>query len=456
MEEFGLILVKNLSLAFGEKVILKNVNWLIKEGSRVGLVGDNGTGKTTFLRILAGIAEPDEGSAELGGNAAVGYLPQDLAELGTGSVMDFLRDKAGISSLQKDIEEASDRISSMPENSPALKSALTLHENLERDFVHRGGYEFEATARKVLRGLGFAPSDAERPCAEFSGGWRMRIALASILMSSCDILLLDEPTNHLDTESMEWLEGWLGNYRGIMIFVSHDRRFLEHMATEIADMERGKITHYPMGYDRYLDEKTAFREQLERNIEEQKERVSHIRSFVERFRYKASKAAQVQSRIKQLDKMKIYEMDAPDRTVNIKFPEPKRSGYDVVSARGLLKRYGEHTVFSGVDLEIKRGERIALIGVNGAGKSTLLRLLSGTETPDSGSVKLGHNVKLAYFSQESAQNLDYSHTVWEEAARAGSSMTDAERRNLLGAFLFSGDDIKKPVNVLSGGEKSRA
>jgi ATP-binding cassette subfamily F protein 3 len=369
--------------------------------------------------------------------------------------MQFLSDSAGISSLRRKIAENEEKISQMNEDSVELKSALLLHEYLERDFSRRGGYGFEAAARKVLHGLGFLPGDSERRCGEFSGGWRSRIALASILLRVPDVLLLDEPTNHLDTESMEWLEGWLRDYRGIIVFVSHDRRFLGNMSNEIADLAHGKITHYSMGYERYLVEKKSASERLNRAIEGQKEQAARIERFVERFRYKSSKASLVQSRIKQLEKMEIYEREEPGKIVKIKFPEAPRSGYEVIRARSLSKRYGNKTVFSGVNVEIHRGERVVLVGVNGAGKSTFLRLISGTEQPDEGSVKLGHNVRLAYFSQESAQNLDYSRTIWEETARAGSAATEAARRDLLGAFLFSGDDIKKTVSVLSGGEKSR-
>ena len=453
-----LILIKHLSLAFGERVILKDINWLINEGTRIGLVGDNGAGKTTLLRILAGEMEPDDGRVEYiaaGGNLAIGYLPQDLVELGNGKVIDFLRDKAELSGMNESLTALEAEISACGEGSPDLSRLLAEHETLEMEFSHRGGYEFEATATKVLRGLGFAHGDAMRLCSEFSGGWKMRLALAGILLRRPDVLLLDEPTNHLDSESMEWLEGWLRDHRGVMIFVSHDRRFLGKMATEIAELARGTITRYAMGYEKYLVEREAARERLERTIEDQKERIEQMQRFIERFRYKATKATQVQSRIKQLEKMEIYEMDAPSKHVNIRFPEASRSGHEVISGHGLSKSYGETHVFSGLDLEIYRGQRVALVGVNGAGKSTLLRLLSGTEKPDSGAVKLGHNVRPAYFSQESAQNLNYNHTVWEEACRTGSKVTEAEKRNLLGSFLFSGDDIKKPIRVLSGGEKSR-
>ncbi|MDR0647875.1 MAG: ABC-F family ATP-binding cassette domain-containing protein [Synergistaceae bacterium] len=431
------------------------MSWQINEQGRIALAGDNGAGKTTLLRIISGEVSPDDGRVTISPDTKIGYLPQDLVELGDGTVMRFLRSRAGLLELEEELDVARGRISECPEGSRDLPALLARHETLERDFAHRGGYEFEATAKKVLRGLGFAPHDADRHCGEFSGGWRMRVALAGVLLQKPDVLLLDEPTNHLDTESMEWLEGWLRDHRGVLIFVSHDRRFADKMATEVALLARGEITHYQMGYERYLAEAETARERLERVIEDQKERIGHMQRFVDRFRYKASKATQVQSRIKQLEKMEIYEMDAPSKTVNIRFPDAPRSGWEVLSGRGLSKGYGGIRVFSDLDVEINRGQRVALVGVNGAGKSTLLRLLSAVERPDAGEVRLGHNVRRAYFSQESAQNLDYSHTVWEEASRTGSKITEAEKRGLLGAFLFSGDDIKKPVRVLSGGEKSR-
>ena len=450
-----LIQISNLSLSFGEKIILKNLTWQINEQDRIALAGDNGVGKTTLLRMIAGLAVPDDGKITFARRVRIGYLPQDLIELGEGAVMDFLRSRAGLLGLQEKLESASRRISESEKGSRELARCLSEHEELAREFAHRGGYEFDSSAKKVLRGLGFAPHDECRDCGEFSGGWRMRIALAGLLLDRPDVMLLDEPTNHLDTESMEWLEGWLRDHKGVLIFVSHDRRFADKMATEIAELARGEITHYQMGYERYLVEREASRQRLERAIEDQKERILHMQRFVDRFRYKSSKATQVQSRIKQLEKMEIFEMDAPSKTVSIRFPEAPRSGWEVISCNALSKSYGDIRVFGDLSLEINKGQRVALVGVNGAGKSTLLRLLSGTEQPDAGSVQLGHNVRRAYFSQESAGNLNYSHTVWEEASHTGSKITEAEKRNLLGAFLFSGDDIKKPVRVLSGGEKSR-
>ena len=374
-----MIQMKKLSLAFGERIILKDVNWLVGDRARVGLVGENGAGKTTLLRVIAGETAPDEGSVEFGGAAVIGYLPQDLAELGSGSVIDFLRDSAGLSVLRERLLEMERVISESGEGSRELSRYLVEHEAIEREFSLRGGYEFESAAGKVLRGLGFAHGDEARLCGEFSGGWRMRLALAAVLLRNPDILLLDEPTNHLDSESMEWLEGWLRDHRGIMIFVSHDRRFLGKMASEIAEIARGEITRYSMGYERYVAEREAESERRERMAAEQRERAERMRRFIDRFRYKASKAAQVQSRIKQLGRMEIYDTDPPSKSANIRFPEAPRSGRSVLMAQGLTKRYGDKEVFSLLDLEIYRGQRTALVGVNGAGKSTLLRVLSGTE-----------------------------------------------------------------------------
>ena len=421
-------------------------------------MGDNGAGKTTFLRILSGEMDPDSGSVEYVGGISVGYLPQDLVEIGNEKVLDFLREKTGFSVMMQRLKELEHLISESEQDSRELAKYLSEHERLEQTFSVRGGYEFDAVTQKVLRGLGFAHRDGTRRCGEFSGGWKMRLALAAVLLQRPDVLLLDEPTNHLDTESMEWLEGWLRDHRGVMIFVSHDRRFIGRMATEIAELSSGDITRYSMGYEQFVVEREAARERMERAMLEQKEKIEQINRFVERFRYKATKATQVQSRIKQLEKMEIYDPETISRrqkSVNIRFPEAARSGREVLAAQGLTKSYGDIEVFADLDVEIQRGERVALVGVNGAGKSTLLRLLSASESPDTGSVRLGHNVKQSYFSQESAQNLNYAHTIWEEVNRTGSLITEAEKRSLLGSFLFSGDDIQKPIRVLSGGEKSR-
>ncbi len=423
----------------------------------MALIGNNGEGKTTLLRILSGEAEFDGGSIERSKNLKIGYLPQDLVELAPIPVIEYLKDRVGLAEAENRLRETEKAMADMTgEDCPkAMNSLLEDHARQERIFEHLGGFGFEAMAARVLLGLGFASGDDERCCSEFSGGWKMRIAIAGLLLSCPDVMLLDEPTNHLDTESMEWLEDWLRSYRGAIIAVSHDRRFLENIADGIAELERGRLTFYPYSYERYIIEKELGRERLEKTVEEQKKRVGEIERFVERFRFKATKATQVQSRIRMLEKMEIHQLEASAKTVHFRIPEAPDSGWEVLGVNQLSKYYNDKKVFSDVSFSLNRGERVALVGVNGAGKSTLLRLLSGVEGATSGTVKLGHNVKSAFYSQESAQNVDYTRTIWEEARAAPSVMNDVGRRSLLGAFLFSGDDIYKSISVLSGGEKAR-
>ncbi len=444
--------IKNLSLSFGEHVIFRSLNLQIKDNARIGIVGLNGAGKTTLLRVIMGEIEPDGGTIERSRGLTVGYLPQDLAELEPVPLMQYLKDKAGISVIEAKLRSVEERLSHSQENHDGL---LQEHSRLERRFEDSGGFAFEAMAMKVLHGLGFRKSDELKNCKDFSGGWKMRIAMAALLLSSPDVLLLDEPTNHLDTESMEWLEGWLRTHRGAVVSVSHDVRFLENTAENIADLEHGVITLYPCSYDDYISTKEQNRELQEKAFARQQSEIQRIESFVNRFRYKATKAAQVQSRIKQLEKIKRIEITQGSKSVKLSIPEAPQSGHEVLKVTGLAKSYDDLKVFDDVNFVITRGERVALVGVNGAGKSTLLRLLSLNEAPTSGTVKLGHNVKFSYYSQESAQNINYSNTVWEEARAVSSKLNDVERRNLLGAFLFSGDEIFKPASVLSGGEKAR-
>lgn len=409
-----------------------------------------------MLRMLAGEAEPDGGTISMPKDHTVGYLPQDLVEIDNVPLLDYLKRRAGLEKLSAELAETERKLSSLDENSPMLKSLLSLHERLQRNFEAKGGFGFDIEAKQVLKGLGFRPErDSQRLTSEFSGGWKMRVALAALLLSRPDILLLDEPTNHLDTESMEWLESWLRDYRGTIIAVSHDRRFLDNMVTSVAELTGGKINIYSCGYEKFLTEREERRARLEAEWEQQKEKIEDIQRFVERFRYKATKATQVQSRIRQLEKMEITELEGPSKSVSFKFPESPRSGLDVISGKNLTKIYGENTVFKDLSVTIQRGERVALVGVNGAGKSTLLRLLNQSEEPTEGTVTYGLNVKRKYYSQESAQNLDYNRTIWQEVNNTGSKLLEGAKRNLLGAFLFSGDEIYKPISVLSGGEKSR-
>ena len=447
--------IRNLSLRYGEKILYDNISWTLPDRARVGLVGDNGTGKTTLLKAILGRAQVDSGSIDIPRGARLGYLPQDLVELGDGTVMDTLRERCGVAELEEALADCEAELGTLDADSPGLAETLARHERLVHAHGALDAYAFEARARRVLKGLGFADGDADRPCATFSGGWKMRIALSSLLLQDPEILLLDEPTNHLDTESMEWLEAFLKNSRCTLVTVSHDRRFLDNVVTTIAELCRGNLALYPGDYEAFLRQRDEREERLVRESEAQKETIEKAERFISRFRYKASKASQVQSRVRMLEKMETIRIDAPPSTVAFRFPVPPKSGLLVLKGENLAKGYEGKPVFSGVDLEIRRGEKIALVGVNGAGKSTLSRLLAGVESPDAGTVTRGHGVKLAFYAQEMADNMATEGTVWDEACSVLSRTSPQERRDLLGAFLFSGDDIAKPVGVLSGGEKAR-
>jgi len=467
-----LIYLRNISLAFGEKTIFKDISWSIPERSRIGLVGDNGAGKTTLLKAILGTVELDGGVIEIADrrNRSLAYLPQDLVELDPVPLLDFLKNRCGITALEATIRACEQQIAAgtccLPANAagPAaeLEEAATAYRQLLKDyetalarFNARDGYTFEVRARQILKGFGFREEDFHRNCREFSGGWKMRILLAVILLSQPDIMLLDEPTNHLDTESMEWLESYLKDYPGTLITVAHDRFFLDKLATTIAEIGQGLLEIYKGNYSWYLREKEKRLAALEKERSLQQAEIRKTEEFIERFRYKATKARQVQSRLRLLDKFVPLPAAGEGKAVRIRFPAGVKSGKEVVSVSRLEKKYGEQTVFRDVNFTLLRGERVALVGMNGAGKSTLSRLLGRTEEPSAGEVVYGLNVQPAFFSQESAENLRYDRTIWEEAMDTPSQSNDQERRNLLGAFLFSGEEIHKPVAVLSGGEKSR-
>jgi len=451
-----MISLENISIDFPEKVLFDNLNWRIPRGSHIGLVGNNGTGKTTLFRTIVGFVQPDKGNITLPRNRRIGYLPQDLIELKSNiDLISYLKEKSGIAKLEHSFKACEEHLTSLSAESNKYQAALKKYEKISNLFEIRGGYTFSTQAHKVLKGLGFREKDFTRQCTEFSGGWKMRIILASILLSSPDIVLLDEPTNHLDTESLEWLEGWLLNFSGTIIVISHDRYFMDKLMTQIAELAHQKLTIYQGNFSYYLKEKVKRQELLQKQVKNQQTKIAKIEAFIERFRYKNTKAAQVQSRIKMLEKMQTIKIEKAAKKATIYFPKCPRSGDKVVSVENLTKKYEEISVFSDLNFSLHRGEKIALVGVNGAGKSTLSRLISKRERPTVGTVHLGHKVNLAFFSQESFENLNYNNSIWEEISDESSSMTTGERRNLLGAFLFSGDAIYIPISVISGGEKSR-
>jgi ATP-binding cassette subfamily F protein 3 len=451
------IYFRNASLSFLDKKLFDNINWTIRPKSRIGLVGNNGTGKTTLFRAILEQVHLDSGFIDIPDRklTTIGYLPQDMVELESINLLEFLKEKSGITALEESIRNLEHQISQVEHNTADYSLLSKAYADALAHYNSRDGYAFEARAKQVLKGFGFRESDFAKNCELFSGGWKMRILLTSILLAQPQIMLLDEPTNHLDTESMEWLESYLKNYSGTIIVVSHDRFFLDKIATQIAELSSCRIHIYKGNYSYYLNEKERRHAALKKELELQKAQIKKIEEFVERFRYKATKASQVQSRIKMLKKFEAVTLEPKEKNVTMKFPEGKKSAKEIVKAINLCHNYGNLNVFSGLNFTLYRGDKVAFVGVNGSGKSTLSRLLSLTEQPASGEIKCGDNVNTAFYSQESSENLNYKKTIWQEVNTVATKASDQEKRNLLGAFLFSGDDIYKPVSILSGGEKSR-
>jgi ATP-binding cassette subfamily F protein 3 len=450
-----MIQLQDIYLSFNGKTLFNSLSLSINEKNRIGLVGNNGTGKTTLFHIILGKITPDRGLVEVPKNKTIGYLPQDLVELEPINIIDFLKNVTGLKAVETTLKSCEHKMAFTDPQSDQYQSLLKKYEEASHLFSVFDGYSFEAKSKKVLHGLGFEEKDYSKLCTEFSGGWKMKILLASILLSNPDIMLLDEPTNHLDTENMEWMEKYLEDYSGTLVTISHDRRFLDKITQLTFEIFNGKLNLYHGNYSFYLKEKDQKRLLIEKEIETQRKKIEKTEAFIERFRYKATKAAQVQSRIKMLEKFNLIEMEKEAKPVSIHFPPGERSSLEVLKVENLSKKYDSRFVFKNINFSLYRGEKVALAGVNGAGKSTLTRIISGNEDPTSGQVIYGDKVKIAFFSQESAQNLNYAHTIWEEISSIPTKMLDIEKRNLLGAFLFSGDDIYKPIPVLSGGEKAR-
>jgi ATP-binding cassette, subfamily F, member 3 len=448
--------LNDIGMQFGGEYLFRHLSLRIGPHDRIGLVGSNGAGKTTLLKIFTGQIQPEEGNVSKAKFATVGYLPQE----GVQSAGRTLYEEAetafsDILELQSELDELHARITELHHESEEYADSMELLGETQHKLEDRDVFRLKTKIETVLTGLGFSAEDLGRLTDEFSGGWQMRIALAKLLLEEPTILLLDEPTNHLDIESLQWLEDYLRAYQGSVVIVSHDRTFLDSMTSKTLEISLGDLTEYSGNYTTYLHERQIRREQREAAYKNQQEKIKQTERFIERFRYKATKARQVQSRIKQLDKIERIEIEREEGGINFQFPEASHSGKVVADLSGLCKRYGTIEVLRNVDCTIERGDRIALVGVNGAGKSTLSRIIAGIEPLTSGVCSMGHNVTVSYFAQDQAEELDRQKTVLETVEAVTSGETRAYMRNLLGCFLFRGDDVFKQVGVLSGGEKSR-
>jgi ATP-binding cassette subfamily F protein 3 len=445
------ISVEEISKSYGGQVLFHDLSWRIAERERIGLVGPNGAGKTTICRILAGADDPDTGRVSRGRSVTVGYLPQDVAGAVAGSVLaEALAGFADVWALEREMEDIARALETAPSD------ALTRrYGDVQHRFEALGGYRLETQAKAILTGLGFRADELARPLVEFSGGWRMRAALARLLLLAPSLLLLDEPTNHLDLEALAWLESFLAGYDGTVVVVSHDRYFLNRMVTSIAELSPAGLTVYPGDYDDYLVEREARHELLEAQARNQAKRIEEIERFIERFRYKATKARQVQSRVKMLAKVERIEVPGAARRIHFKFPEPPRTGRRVAALTGVHKSYGDNIVYRGIDFAVERGDRVALVGENGAGKSTLLKILAGALPFERGERALGAHVAVHYYAQHQLDALTPANSALEEIIAAAPDLPHTRLRTILGAFLFSGDAVEKKVSVLSGGEKAR-
>ncbi len=442
-----MLTIAGVSKNFGGRTLFSEASLQVNREERIGLVGPNGAGKTTLFSLILQHQVPDSGEITLQRGISLGYLPQESAPVHDETVLDLATAiSTEVATLQKQLKHGHD-----------------LHAEHSADFYHAqarfdelGGYQLQAKAKSILAGLSFRERDFERPCRELSGGWVMRVHLARLLVQEPDLLMLDEPTNHLDLESLLWFQDYLKAYPGAVLMISHDREFLNQLVGSIVEIRQGELLRYRGNYDEYLVQRAAFEEQRLAAYKNQQREIAHLMEFVDRFRAKNTKAAQAQSKLKQIERMEKIEAPVSDeKKIKFQFPQPQRSGLKVIELETICHAYGENVVYSGIDFEAERGQRIVLVGPNGAGKSTLLKLLAGVLPIQSGVRTLGHNVRLGYFAQYRADTLDPERTVLEEGLDTPQRITEQFVRTVLGSFLFRGDDVFKRVKVLSGGEKSR-
>jgi ATP-binding cassette subfamily F protein 3 len=441
---------------FGGRVLYTGVSLRIEQGGRWGLVGPNGSGKTTLLGIITGEQEVDGGQVGRRRDLTVGYLRQEVEDVGEAPLLVSVTGSQGeVAAIEARLAEVTAALSHPIADHDRLHALVEEQGHLFERFTHLGGFDLEARAERILLGLGFRKDDFPKPVSRLSGGWRMRAALARLLLAEPDILLLDEPTNHLDLAAVVWLEGYLQEFPGAILLISHDRTFLNNLTRDIASVENGRVATYKGNYDAFVRQQAERRAQLMAAKENQERKIREAERFIERFRAKATKARQVQSRVKQLEKIERIELEDDAATMRLRFPQPPRSGKVVAEVAGVEKHFGATCVYGGLDVTIQAGQKIALVGANGVGKSTLMKLLAGIVEPDAGEVRLGTNVTRAYFSQHSSETLTTSNTILQEVTAVAPDRPMAELRAILGAFLFTGDDVEKPIAVLSGGEKSR-
>ncbi|MGE0172572.1 MAG: ABC-F family ATP-binding cassette domain-containing protein [Oligoflexales bacterium] len=459
-----MIHLSNLTKRQGQRVLYENASFLVRPEDRIGLVGPNGAGKTTIFRLIMGEDTADGGTITVLPNVKVGYFSQDVGEMkGRSALAQVMAGAGRISELGAFIEEVETRLADSEHNPippDDFEKLMERYGEAQIEFQQAGGYDLEARAKAVLTGLGIGPDDYDRSVEQFSGGWKMRIALAQILVMAPDVLLLDEPTNHLDIESILWLEEWLRSYKGAIVMTSHDREFMNRLVNRIVEIANKQITVYSGDYDFYLRERDIRRDQLVAAHRRQQEMLSKEKEFIAKFAARASHAAQVQSRVKKLEKIDVIELPQEAKTIDFEFSSPPRSGNDVVRLETVAKTWQREdgtkkTVFNGVTGLVKRLDKIAVTGVNGAGKSTLLKTIVGETEPTEGKVGIGASVHIGYFSQHALDLLDPQKTVFEEVTSRFPEASVGFIRNLLGAFLFSGDDVDKKIRVLSGGERSR-
>jgi ATP-binding cassette subfamily F protein 3 len=448
--------LQNAGKRFGPRVLFQDANWLITSQEKTALVGANGTGKSTLMKVLAGIESLDYGSMQMTRGMSIGYLPQEGLRLSGRSVFEeCLSVFDELRQMEAEIESLAGDMARLDHGGSEYTTAAERYSMLQARFHALDGYALDAQVGSVLTGLGFTKEDWARRTEEFSGGWQMRIALAKLLLARPNLLLLDEPTNHLDLETRNWLEDYLRTYPFGYILISHDRYFLDVTVDRTVEIWNKRLQIYAGNYTKYLKQKEDRRAQLIAAYKNQREQIEHLEAFITRFRAQATKAKQVQSRIKELEKIERIEIPEEEPIIHFSFPQPPPSGRTVVTVQNLSKSYGEKKVLEGINFTIERGDRVAMIGHNGAGKSTLIRLLMGMETATAGSVQLGHNVIPEYFAQDQYKVLDPTARMLDDISRAAMRVPEVELRSLLGCFLFSGDDVFKPLGVLSGGERNR-